>query len=103
MSHLNDELAAAGFRPRPLEIPGVVAWTGWLPPTEVVYERYYEHLRAAMIAQVDRGDDRCCGHIHSSIVAGVPRKRTEWYVRNMRRERITVVSAWRAASQVAPL
>lgn len=94
MSNLNDDLMAAGFRPVPLDIDGVVAWTGWRAPDEDVYERYYGYLTEAMYAQVER-----------MAMPGKTLRSLMWVpalANAARRERLAVVSAWRSASMVLP-
>ena len=95
MNNLENELRAAGFTPVPLDIEGVIAWTGWRPASEDVYERYYELLKAAMIAQVDRQADPGVLFLSSLYV---PVLRTA-----ARRELQAVVSAWRSAASIAPV
>ena len=91
MNNLETELMGAGFIPVPLGIEGVTAWTGWRSPAADVYERYYEQLRLAMIAQVD--------HFATIRAIGSRWPRTG---RSIDREVHAVVSAWRSAASIAP-
>ena len=57
-----------------------------------VYERYYELVKQAMLAQVDRqAETGLLGLGHEQII-----------VRAMQREFHAVISCWRSASQVPP-
>lgn len=88
MSNLETDLLAAGFTPVRLETDsGIVAFTGWIAPAkaEDVYERYYERLKAAMQAQVDRLSE------------------SQQFNAGMERELHAVVSAWRSAASIAPV
>lgn len=92
MSNLETELMGAGFIPVPLGIEGVTAWTGWRSPAADAYERYYEHIRLAMIAQVDRKAE--------TGLLGIGQPQT--IVRSMDREFHAVVDCWRSAASIAP-
>ena len=99
MSNLHEELAAAGFRPVAVPFDGAVAWTAWLPPEPPmsVYERYYELVKQAMLAQADNPvwkliNDRWTRRADHS----------EGIQNTLAREYIAVVSCWRSASLVPP-
>ena len=91
MSHLHDELRAAGFVPVDISFDGVAAWTRWERPVPEVpaYERYYDLVKRAMYAQVDLPVSKrlgCRPLTHKALMLEIA----------------TVVDCWRSASQVPP-
>ena len=99
-TNLEQDLTAAGFKPVPIPIDGVVAWTGWHAPDPgglgvetpaTIYETYYDLCTSAMYAQLDLPPwDRPW------------RTRSFAIERQLMHEYVTVVNCWRSASQVPP-
>ena len=99
-SNLEQDLMAAGFRPVPVPVDGVVAWTGWHWPapdglgvetTPDTYEIYYDLCGAAMYAQMDWSPwDRP----HATRSSAIHRQLVNEYR--------AVVNCWRSAAQAPP-